>query len=359
VPRVLRRVVSCAGLVVVALAATAPTARAGEGGGNGGVGNGGVWAATWWDGNPQGPGPYIPGVSGTGEVCTWLDVGGTIADMTSAMASAGFPPSFWPADNSGYSPGAIHVIEWAIRTRKGNASTDHFDMVACPSPSMVPGPIGGAYTTLPPAQPPTGSPQYIWLYWDTVPDPPSKGLPAIIGSAYDSVPLPTPAISTSPSTVQGIPDASIVNFPTWFWIGSSSWHTVVARAAGGGLVATVWATPVSVTWKAAWDFTSPSEDPESGVDLSPTALDLVCTGPGTPYSSSVNPSSPSPTCGTTFTQSTFGTRSPLSATVKWDVTWALTDAAGVVGGEGTLPPLYVSASIPLRVLQIESVVSGT
>lgn len=354
--RILTRLLATSLLLTLVVGATPVAAT--QGGGTGG-GNGSVWAATWWDGNPHGPGPYIPGISGGNDVCIWVDVGGSIADLTSAMASAGFPGSFWPADNSGYSPGAYHVIEWAARTRKGAASTDHFDMVACPNPSMVPAPFGGAYTTLPAAQPPTGAPVYIWLFWDTVPDPPSKGLPAIIGRAYDTVPLPTPAIGTSPSTVDGIAHASIVNFPTWLWISPSSWHTVVASASGGGLVATVWATPVSVTWQAAWDFTSPAQDSQGGVDLAPTALDLVCKGPGTIYASNDDPSSSSPTCGTTFTESTFGTTTPLLATVKWVVTWALSDPAGVVGGEGTLAPLYTSASIPLRVVQIESVVSGT
>lgn len=341
----------CAGFVV-------SSSPVGASWGHGGGGGGSIWAATWWDGNPQGPGPYIPGPAGGASVCIWTDVGGSVADLTAAMATAGFPASFWPVDNSGWGPGAYHVIRWALDIRKSSAPTDHFDVVACPSPGMVPAPFGDAYTSLPTAQPPTGAPQWIWLFWDTVPDPPPGGLPPIIGQAYDRVPLPAPAIHTSPATIDGIAHASVVNFPTWLWVDSTGWHTVVARAAGGGLVATVWATPVSVTWTASWDFTSPGEDPQGGVNLAPTSLDLTCQGPGTPYTPKAPPSSSSPDCGTTFTESTFGTWATLQATVKWNVTWALTNSAGVVGGEGTLAPLVRTASVPLRVVQIESVVSA-
>lgn len=348
-----------AGAVVIGVVLLPRAALAGNGGGYGG-GGGSIWASTWWDGSPQGPGPYIPGASGGAEVCSWTDVGGTIENLTSAMATTGFPASFWPTSNTGWGPGAYQVIKWATEMHggKGAVATDHFDLVACPTPALVPAPMGDAYTALPAAQPPSGPPQYVWIFWDTVPDPPAGGLPGIIGRAYDSMPLPAPAIATSPSTVDGIVHASIVNFPTWLWLQPSSWRTVVARASGGGLVATVWATPASVTWTAGWDFTSPREDPQGAVDLAPTSLDLTCSGPGTPWTPAEPASAASPDCGTTFTQSTFGTWTTLRATVKWDVTWALSDDAGVVGGEGTLPSLTSTATIPLRVVQIESVVSA-
>jgi hypothetical protein len=356
VPRLLRLVASSVFAILGVLVGPA-SVGATVGGGSGGSG-GSIWADAWWDGSPQGPGPYIPGPAGGAAVCSWTDVGGSVADFSAAMASAGFPAWFWPTDNSGWSPGAYHVIEWAARVHEGAKSYDHFDVVACPNPGLVPGQIGDAYTLLPQAQPPSGQPEWIWLFWDTVPDPPPGGLPPIIGRAYDEVPLPAPSIHTSPATVDGIDHASIVNFPTWLWIDPADWHTEVAQAAGGGLVATVWATPVSVTWTSSWDFTSPGADPQGGVDLVPTALNLTCDGPGTPYSPKASATSSSPDCGTTFTQSTFGTWTNLQATVKWDVTWALTDTAGVVGGEGTLPPLLRTASVPLRVVQIESVVSA-
>jgi hypothetical protein len=58
-----------------------------------------------------------------------------------------------------------------------------------------------------------------------------------------------------------------------------------------------------------------------------------------------------------FTQSTFGTYQPLEATISWQVDWALSDGAGVVGGEGLLADSASSAARPLRVLQVESVIT--
>ncbi len=355
------RVLAFAAVLAGCVLTCATSAQAGNGGGYGGSG-GTIWAATWWDGNPQGPGPGSPPQSGGQAVCSWLDVGPTLSDMTSALATAGLPAWFWPVSNSGYGPGAYQVIKWAIRIREAQGSKSepgaHFDIVACPSPGMVPGMLGNAYTQLPVATPPSGQPEYVWIYWDVVPDPGSPGTFPEIGRAYQSVPLPALAIDTSPSTIDGIPHASVVNFPTWLWLEPQEWQTLEATATGGGLTATVWATPVSVTWTASWDFTSPAQDPQQAVNQLPTALDLECDGPGTPYGLGASPTAPSPTCGTTFTQSTFGKSTTLTATVKWSVTWSLVGTGGIVGGEGTLAPIIRTATVPLRVVQIESVVSA-
>jgi hypothetical protein len=58
-----------------------------------------------------------------------------------------------------------------------------------------------------------------------------------------------------------------------------------------------------------------------------------------------------------FTQSSFGTYQPLQASISWQVDWALSDGAGVVGGEGELGGSASSATRPLRVLQVESVIT--
>ncbi len=357
--RILNRFLTACCLAAAMLLVHVTSAEAGEGGGNGGTGTGSIWAATWWDGSPQAGGPYIPGPSGGAQVCTWTDIGGTVSDLIAQLGTASLPPNFWPVDNGGYGPGAYRVIEWATRTGKTKVAYQHFDVVDCPSPAMVPSPGGDIYTAIPAAEPPNGVPAYIWIFWDTVPDPPPGALPPVVGQAYDDVRLPPVDENTSPDVVGGIPHASIVNFPTWFWVNATSWHTVVASASGGGYVATVWANPISVTWGASWYLDSQSDNPEGGVDLQPTDLDLVCHGPGTPYSQGDNPSAASPDCGTTFTQSTFGTSTPLTATVDWNVTWALSSPAGVVGGEGTFPAIEQSGSEPLRVVQIESVVGRT
>src|ERR1035438_2342397 len=56
-------------------------------------------------------------------------------------------------------------------------------------------------------------------------------------------------------------------------------------------------------------------------------------------------------------ESTFGTYQPLEASISWQVNWALSDDAGVVGGEGLLADSVTSATRPLRVLQVESVIT--
>jgi hypothetical protein len=62
-------------------------------------------------------------------------------------------------------------------------------------------------------------------------------------------------------------------------------------------------------------------------------------------------------CSFIFRQSSFGTWQSLRATVTWQVHWALENTFGVVGGEGTLPDVTTSAAVPLRVMQVESVIS--
>lgn len=331
----------------------APPSGATTGGGTNGSG---IWAATWWNGNPQGPGPYIPGQYNSAAVCNWTDVGSKPADLAAALATAGLPAEFW---GSGYGAPAVVMMRWAASAERGSPAGSHFDVVACPSAGMVPSSSSGyMYTGLPAVGTPNG-PVYIWVFFDTVPNPGSGPLPPIIGEAIQRAQLPSPQLNTSPKSIGAINDAGVVNFPNWFWIDPAAWRMIVASAAGGGLVATVWATPQSVTWRSAWDFSSASSDPEHGVDLTPTTLDLVCSGPGTPYSPALAAlaGGSSPDCGATFTQSTFGDWVPLRASITWTVYWMLTDTSGVVGGEGELPAIVTTGTRPLRVLQVESVVN--
>jgi hypothetical protein len=344
--------------LAVPVLSASPSAAAN--GGGAGTGGSSIWAATWWNGNPQGPGPYIPGEYDAAEVCNWTDVGSTVGDVAAALATADLPASFWPVVGSGYTSGALALIRWAERMMKGSGGGDHFDVVACESPAMVPESSGEMYTDIPPANPPSG-PQFIWVFWDTVPGPPAGTVPPLVGEALQRADLPAPKLDTSPKAVGPINDATVVNFPTWLWINAAAWRTIVASAAGGGLVATVWAIPQSVTWHASWDYASAASDPEGGVDLAPTTLDLVCGGPGTPYTPVLagDAGASSPDCGSTFTESTFGDWIPLRASITWDVWWTLTNTAGVVGGEGELSPSVTSSTRGLRVLQVESVVSTT
>ena len=339
-----------------ALAVTADRAGAGNGGGAGSTGSS-IWSWVWWLGSPLGPGPYTGDAAGGVGLCVWQDIGSSLSSLNAALAGAGFPASFWTPPRAGGYPGIWSVDLWAAALLKDAGSSDHFDVVACPSPDEVPPTGGYVEANVPSVGTATGKVMYLWIFWDTVPDPPSSDLPPLIYEALAKAALPSPVISTSPSSIDEFTDATIVNFPTWLWVRPSAWRTVTARAVGGGLVATVWATPMSVTWRAAWSFPEPGDDPEGGITFSPESLDLVCAGPGASYSESLTSAEPPSACESVFTQSTFGTYQPLEATISWQVDWALSDGAGVVGGEGLLADSASSAARPLRVLQVESVIT--
>ena len=347
-------------LAAHASAATSIAGRSGEGAGNGGgAGSTGtsIWTLVWWLGTPLGPGPYTGGAAGGAALCVWQDVGTEMSDLNAALAGAGLPASFWTPPRGGGYPGVWSVDVWAAALLERALPSDHFDVVACPSPGQVPGQGGYVEADLPPAVAANGKVMYLWIYWDTVADPPASDLPPLIYEALARAVLPSPVISTSPASIDGLADATIVNFPTWLWIDSSAWRTVTATAAGGGLVATVWAEPVSVTWRAGWSFPQPGDDPEGGITFVPEDLDLSCDGPGAPYDESLAPALQESGCQSVFTQSSFGTYQPLQASISWQVDWALSDGAGVVGGEGELGGSASSATRPLRVLQVESVIT--
>lgn len=318
---------------------------------------GAIWSRTWWAGTPLGPGPYIPGPSGAVGICEWLDLGPSVDDLNAGLAEASLPTTFWTALESGGHPGIWGIDEWAGQHRSHGRSTDHFDLVACPNPSQVPAPGPDIETSLPVAEPP-GGPMWIWIFWDTVPDPPPDQLPPVIGTAFARQKLPRPTPFTSPSDVGGVPDSTVVNFPTWLWIGSGIWRVYVARASGGGYVATVWAVPLGVTWTASWDFPAPADDPEGGVSLAPETLAETCAGPGEPYSAAVADPATASSCSFVFSESTFGTRQPLTASLAWSVHWALSSPSGIVGGEGDLGVVKTGSSLGLRVMQIESIISA-
>jgi hypothetical protein len=340
---------ACAVMLAGGVLAGAAPASAGYGGGYGGERGNGIWSLAWWDGNPEGPGPYTGPPAEAVDLCIWHDTGTAVKDLTSALGESGLPESFWSPGND--RSGIWAIISWAVARVRSAKSSDHFDLVACPSESEVPPNSGDGNVSLPRSSPPGGKPLYLWIFWDTVPDPSPTALPPVIDEALQEVRIPAPAISTSPSKVHGVADATLVNVATWVWIDRSNWRTFSATATAGPYVATVWAEPVSVTWSASWDFANPASDPEHGTTLGSESLDRRCGGPGAPYPDE-------PACTVTFTQSTLGTRRPLRATEQWVVHWALMNQAGVVGGEGLLPDLYTSASLPIRVMQVESIIAS-
>lgn len=334
-----------------------PLLLASVGGGSGGTSGGAIWAKTWWNGNPQGPGPYVGEPPGGVAICIWHDLGPGLSDLNLGLSEASLPLSFWKKPNGGGHPGIWGVDQWADARLKHSTASDHFDLVACPDENQVPLGEPDVETNIPLATPPKSNPYYVWLFWDTVENPPSGGLPPLIGEAFDETNLPAPPIETSPAEVGGVGDSTVVNLPTWLWVNGDTWHTYEAVAAGGGLVATVWATPVSVRWTTAWNYNSPTDDPEHATTFGPEVLDQVCSGPGVAYDLS-GAANQTTYCSFDFTQSTYGNYVNLRASVTWDVYWALSDSQGVVGGEGHLTPVVTTSNRPLRVLQVESVIAS-
>jgi hypothetical protein len=347
------RLVLACGVVVVLQLMTGGAARAGYGGGYGGTSGDGIWALAWWLGNPSGGGPYVgPPASAQGQ-CIWIDAGPTVKDLGDALGQSGLPASFWTVPQGGGHPQIWGVLRWAVRLAQHSSGTDHFDLVACPKADQVPPSGGDVESDLPLAHPLQGPPMWLWILWDTVPDPPPGSLPPVLQEMYRSMALPSPVISISPSRVGGIPNSTAVNVDTWLWLSNGGIfdHSVVATASAGPYTATVWAYPVSVTWSAGWDFTEPSLDPQRGTNLAPESLNTQCDGPGVayPYVSGA--------CTAVFTQSTLGGRAPLTADVAWSVHWAISEG-GVVGGEGTFDDLHTQSRLWLRVVQVESIISS-
>ena len=172
----------------------------GSGGGTGGVSGSAIWSAAWWNGSPQGPGPVIGPPEAGEPICIWHDLGPGLGNLAAGLSEASLPLSFWQQPDGGGHPGIWGIDEWAGGRMTDATATDHFDLVACPDGSLVPPTGGDVEADLPRAFPPVGPPVYVWLYFDTVPDPPPGRLPGIVGHAFDearfrsrsSVPLRQP-----------------------------------------------------------------------------------------------------------------------------------------------------------------------
>jgi hypothetical protein len=163
---------------------------------------------------------------------------------------------------------------------------------------------------------------------------------AVARQAENSLRLPQPDTSFSPAAF------SVVNLPTWLWIGAGIWHSYSITATVGPVSATAVATPRSVDWSMG----------DGG--------EVTCNGPGTPFDPAQPLSQQATGCSYTYTSSSIGQPSPngdpddsaftVRTTINWSVSWS---TRGAPGG-GALPPLSTSASTPVRVEQVESINTG-
>jgi hypothetical protein len=149
--------------------------------------------------------------------------------------------------------------------------------------------------------------------------------------ARNQLPFPLPDVAFSPP-LDDPDDFLLVRLETWMW--ATNWGSVSRTAAAGGVVATVTAQPVRMTW----DFTPQRSDPET---------EGGCAGPGTRYDPSRRPEEQSTNCSITFLHSSAaepGAAYEGHLTVVYEVTW--TSNLGVGGSLGTVPRTSV---VPVRV----------
>lgn len=195
----------------------------------------------------------------------------------------------------------------------------------------------------------TTTPGCTWVP-NTPNTPAGPGAPSAVTLAVEAanrLALPTPAIHTNPDSLQGHSPDTVVNFSTWLWLDPGAYRPVSVTASAGGVSATTTATPTGVVWDMG--DANPSEGIPAGV--------VNCNGPGTPWSSAVDPSGEGPDpsgCEYTYHYST-DNRPPyiVTATISYDVSWRASTGQG-----GTLPGLQSSSTEDLNVDQIESVITS-
>ena len=179
------------------------------------------------------------------------------------------------------------------------------------------------WVTTPPATVPTVDPRALAL------------------QAERSIDLPDPTIRLDPA------GSSVVGLATWLWIDPTIWYDHSVTATAGAVSATAVARPVGVSWSTG----------DGGT--------LECGGPGTAYVPWLPSVWQSTYCSHTYARTSIGEPSPdgdpddgqfgVEATIEWAVSWS---AHGAPGG-GQLPTLYTAATVPLRVVQIESLNAAT
>ncbi len=171
------------------------------------------------------------------------------------------------------------------------------------------------------------------------PAPPGVAVdPAVLAvQARGQLALPAPAIRLNPAP----PRDQLVNMTTWMWVDPATWGTHSSQVGVPGVTVTASAKPERVIW-----------------DMGNGAL-VICSGPGVPYDTARAEAAQRSDCSYTYRRSSAGLahgRYVVTATVEWSASWSV---VGAPGG-GTLPGLRRSASVAIRVAEVQAVnvVSG-
>ncbi|WP_235433671.1 MULTISPECIES: hypothetical protein [Protofrankia] len=170
----------------------------------------------------------------------------------------------------------------------------------------------------------------VWIP-DAAPGAAGPDPAGLAEQARNRLRLAGPRIVMSPTGDQ------LVRLPTWLWLDPAGWAALSATAAAGGVAVTAVATPVEVTWALG----------DGGT--------VTCTGPGTPFPAGADPASVSPDCGYTYRDRSLdapGGTFPVTATVRWDVSWAGAGQAGV------FPGLTTVSAAAVRVIDVPVLTTG-
>lgn len=159
----------------------------------------------------------------------------------------------------------------------------------------------------------------------------SAGAESIARSLVVRLQLPDPTPQFGPDPADNEWNMAAVGYPLWLWTNGP--RTVTSTTSASGM---------SFTLRARYRFTTFTlGDGHS----------LTCTST-TPYRTSIEPGSPSPTCGYRYTKASGTDHSyTVTATTHWTVTWR------VAGFSGSLPGTH-TASRQLRVGELQAVVVG-
>jgi len=211
----------------------------------------------------------------------------------------------------------------------GSGGSTQVTGATMPGPGGCAGTISKQFGCVPPGCTITIATVFCPLGFGGPAGPPAPG--ALAALAVRLLRIPAPVIRSSPS----VNTLQLTRFPTWLWIDPAIWKPVSQTAAVPGERVTATATPVSVSWSMG-DGTT-----------------VVCSGPGTPYSSRFSPASQSPDCGYTYQTSSAGKPNgafPARVMITWNITYTATAGPG-----GTLPPLFTTAATAFRVAESQAI----
>ncbi len=162
---------------------------------------------------------------------------------------------------------------------------------------------------------------------------PQRLVNAVINEAYEQTPVLAFYPESSPPGTREAP--LIAQLETWLWIDEADWAPVSVTASVPPLSVTTTAIPVRAVWAGG-------DDPST----------VVC-GRGVPYDLGRPEESQSSDCTTFFRNSSAVADYELGLEVTWEVSYSCSS----VCGSGTLDPIVTASTRPVRVAELQAVIT--